>query len=442
MSRYHTVLRKQLAEGFWPPRWRKAPAAAQHASALSPGAFPRRALEDWITAHYFSGATRDQLEGKELECLAEMVAYLQEKIGLKLDETAASPFRAKCLLRDSFFTFPRPLCLTLMTAFAAATGTQALLPSLGFQELESGSVRYWVRIGVHRRMMAQERKSIRPRQWKAGVELEYTGGVRKAYDPLVVLPGFGSGMLLFSRLIAALEKNFEETDVFVICPPKQAGPSYPDGKDSEDAPLPGPWCACISDILQMWGHLHAHFFAQSYGTVMLTWILRRVPSIVSRVTLLDPVCFATELRGVVELRMRRAKLHNAGLLEQFWDQWATTELGLASLLHRQIDPFETVLRPEHLQNVPTLIILMEDDMLVDTRKVQVLLAHAQQQRTNPERPMIVRMMPGSHGSALLHADLRREIADSVQQFHDGNRKPVNRFGSMSALSHKATKSLG
>ncbi|CAE8652555.1 unnamed protein product, partial [Polarella glacialis] len=43
-------------------------------------------------------------------------------------------------------------------------------------------------------------------------------------------------------------------------------------------------------MLAAWGHASAHFIGHSFGTVVITWVLRK-SEMATSVVLLDPVCF-------------------------------------------------------------------------------------------------------------------------------------------------------
>ena len=51
-----------------------------------------------------------------------------------------------------------------------------------------------------------------------------------------------------------------------------------------------------------------------------------------------------------------------GLVEQL-GAWAATELGTSLLLHRQLDPLETLLWPEQLERIPALVVLPTSEAL-------------------------------------------------------------------------------
>lgn len=100
--------------------------------------------------------------------------------------------------------------------------------------------------------------------------------------PVVFIHGLGCGLAVYLRFLRRLACSRE---CFVVELPEisQLG--------VEAVMPPSDMADAIDAMLRAHGHARACFVAHSYGTFVMSWILRARRSLVERVVLLDPVCF-------------------------------------------------------------------------------------------------------------------------------------------------------
>jgi len=126
----------------------------------------------------------------------------------------------------------------------------------------------------------------------------------------------------------------------------------------------------IQTVLHKDGHSDARFVAHSFGTIIMTWILRdeKRRQIVSSVTFIDPIVFLLSDPSVAFNFLHRVPSNSVELMMHYF---VARELYIAETLCRNFSWSHAILFGEELinMNLKTTVILSGKDVIVPARKV-------------------------------------------------------------------------
>eukprot|EP00392_Amoebophrya_sp_AT5.2_P014755 g14916.t1 len=115
----------------------------------------------------------------------------------------------------------------------------------------------------------------------------------------------------------------------------------------------------------------AHFIGHSYGSFILSWVLKRQPKLVKYLSFLDPICFLMQMPDVVYNAGYRTPPHYAALLLR---TFIMREPHIANTLARALWPNEVHLYVEDIgEHIPTLVALCGLDGLIPAHSVKLYL---------------------------------------------------------------------
>ncbi|CAK0815001.1 unnamed protein product, partial [Prorocentrum cordatum] len=104
--------------------------------------------------------------------------------------------------------------------------------------------------------------------------------------PLVFCHGVGVGPTMCLSFLQPLARVLgQDYPIFLV---DSAAVSM---RFSEDVPSAREIAANMANMLLVWGFASAHFVGHSFGTFLVSWMLRYQPGHVERCTFVDPVCF-------------------------------------------------------------------------------------------------------------------------------------------------------
>ena len=333
---------------------------------------------------------------------------------------------------------PRPLFLYgVSCALLPLLADGALLKRQGFREFASGSLRYFVRTGKHCssfRTTADERGSdlVLPSpndddtsssSSEKPVEQADTSTPSKC--PIVFVCGIGVGSAGYAPFLLDLVKTYPDRKIFFLALP------HVSMRMSETGMSPAEVVACIVDMLathssayyESPGNLSegdfvceadvedvvdsteskvvngsgrttsgrrrgktshrsdgaacgAHFVGQSFGTIVMSWVIRRRPDLVQFATFIDPACFLLSQSDLVfNMLYRSPRTWIQLLLKYFFAQ----ELHLVHSLQRKFFWDQSILWASNLR-FPTNVVLCGLDSLLPAQSVRQYLAKERQQR--------------------------------------------------------------
>ncbi|KAJ1623412.1 hypothetical protein T492DRAFT_1148551 [Pavlovales sp. CCMP2436] len=285
-------------------------------------------LGEWLAWAYWN-ADPAQVPATELEPLVGAVERWVREGAAELPALPpgynAALFACRLTL-DGLRCSHRPLFAYVVTHLACAAAAYASLRSRGFVRRRAGSLSFWHKPGAG--------ASTDPR-------------------PLVFLGGLGVGLVSYLRLIDELEHHFPgralllvELEHLCMRLPLQHVPSP---QDSVNA---------LRHALELCGAEGAHFICHSFGTVVLSWLLRLAPEgCVQAATFVDPIPFLLFKSNVALVRY-----------------FVAEELGISLSLHRHFSWGHNVLHPRLLARTPASVVLSEFDAYVPSAAVARHLA--------------------------------------------------------------------
>eukprot|EP00928_Gymnodinium_smaydae_P032182 TRINITY_DN23375_c1_g1_i2.p1 TRINITY_DN23375_c1_g1~~TRINITY_DN23375_c1_g1_i2.p1 ORF type:complete len:217 (-),score=43.82 TRINITY_DN23375_c1_g1_i2:233-883(-) len=195
--------------------------------------------------------------------------------------------------------------------------------------------------------------------------------------------------------------------------------------------------ANMVDMLEVWGFSQAHFVGHSFGSFLLSWMLRYQKSYVIRCTFLDPVCFLVlkVLAEGHELQQVRSDL-TMDLMELGIKYFVMTELFVCNFVCRCFFWEESMLDLQDLEGIEALIVLESEDNIVPTHSVHRLVL-SERARRRSQRPsdsegdfhddeMIlgIEWVEGQpHAGFLFDAQACQQVCTRLSDFHvDGRRR--------------------
>lgn len=189
------------------------------------------------------------------------------------------------------------------------------------------------------------------------------------------------------------ELCYAHTTVFLVSMPHLAM------RLKSDVPSGAEVVTCLTGMLSSWDYRRAHFVGHSFGSVVMAWVVRQAPEIVSSAVFIDPVCFLLAKPDVCYNFVYRPPQKP---LELVMSYFAARELFIANSLSRNFFWFDCILWPESLAAIPSLIVLSGRDNIVPAHSVcRYLTAYKHQYKTNN---IHISWLPDlGHGEFLLFA---------------------------------------
>jgi len=345
-------------------------------------------VAEWLTEYFFEGRTPSDVSAAELEELRQMVDHLAVWVGLPSRSFGAEHLRSpdvSCmrLTRDPLVAASRPLWIYAITTLLLPSIAHQRCRWMGFSKFVSGGLEYW-----HRPAQQGERT-----------------------QPIVFCHGLGVGVLPYLDLVGDI-CSAVGSEIFLLDMPHLSS------RPKTDVPSPRETVACIVDMLAAWGHASAHFVGHSFGTVVITWVLRRSEMATSAV-LLDPVCF---------LLMKHDVLSNV-LYSSFFQPlsdfrsaafqfFVFQELYTAHALSRNFFWQDNDLTAEKLQR-PAVVLLSGADTIVPAHSVRRLLECEKRRR----QQLLVSDKLAREGGSMVRQrsagnGMRRQTSDPAAPAHE------------------------
>lgn len=227
--------------------------------------------------------------------------------------------------------------------------------------------------------------------------------------PIVFIHGLGVGVAPYLRFIRRLAQARE---CFVIDLPEvsQSG--------CERVLSPQAMAECIAQMLSVFGHEKACFVAHSYGTFVMSWIIRYRRDIVGKTILLDPVSFLLAQPDVAYNFLYRDP-HNP--VTVFIANFVRWELFSANVLMRHFYWHENVLWSEDLPE-NSVVVLASNDDIIDAKKIRYYLEERQREGVNakifrktdePDSLKLLWLEGFYHGGILLSRAAQLQIVECL-----------------------------
>jgi len=224
------------------------------------------------------------------------------------------------------------------------------------------------------------------------------GEARPPEPPVVFIHGLGVGLLPYLPFIRRLARQRE---CFVVEVPEvsQVGAKVTLTPDS--AP------AAFAAMLESHGHASACFVGHSYGTCIASWVARARPDVVSKLVLLDPVCFLL-CQPDVAFNFLYRRPHN--VMMRVTASFVRWELFAANVLMRHFYWYHNVLWREELPDDCVVALSSRDDITTNVPDVWRYLEEHQQGARGSKLKLL--WMDGlHHGQVLLSKQAQLRVLE-------------------------------
>ena len=158
--------------------------------------------------------------------------------------------------------------------------------------------------------------------------------------------GLGVGVLSYITLISELVAREPRRRLFLTSLP------HISMRIVEQQPSPSQIVVAVTDMLRSWGVASAHFAGHSFGTIVCAWVIKGAPSLVAKLTLLDPVCLLLCKHDVAFNFLHKPPANASELLMQWF---VGKELYIAHSLTRTFNWHTNILWPEDFSCPATVV---------------------------------------------------------------------------------------
>ncbi|KAJ9052404.1 hypothetical protein DSO57_1034479 [Entomophthora muscae] len=210
--------------------------------------------------------------------------------------------------------------------------------------------------------------------WGRGFQFHRSSGKKHEYwvkegqsneDPLVVMTGFGVGIVGYYMFVKELINHFPNRTIILF------ETSYVNLKPAASVITETDSLCEVDDMFLDLKLDKCTLMAHSFGTFIAGWIAKHRPHYISKLVLVDPVCFRTWDASFYQTMFRQPP----DSLESKAYQILLASGPIVSLgLARHMNWFGSILFPEQI-TVPTQIFLAENDFLLDPAGLHSYLQH-------------------------------------------------------------------
>jgi pimeloyl-ACP methyl ester carboxylesterase len=333
--------------------------------AENPAAWLRRGnVEDWITHYFFRGATPEEVKAMRggSEELCNLVDMVLEFTGISLGEGRNPNIRPHLLMSDPLPVVHRPLLVYVGSSLICPFMTHQVMRFFGFERERIGGLSYW-----HRGL----RDGIR-----ADVDI---AGSRRI--PLVFLHGLGVGLVPYYLFLYHLSEHYSG-ELFVPELPFLAMMPW------ERVPSAREVVAQLQDMLAAHRCVGAHFAGHSFGTVILSWMIKSSPTSIICCTLIEPAAMLSIKSDLLQKMMWDPPIN---AVYEFLRYFVFRELFTMNLLCRCSFWEQSTLWPEEI-TTPAVVELASEDAVVSSFFVRRLLEHERAARKQKKRSTDLRRL--------------------------------------------------
>lgn len=345
--------------------------------------------EDWIAWGFFIKRVQDLSPEQRREVHA-FVERFEQKCDIKLAEGHNAQVRPYKFNMEPVESVHRPLAYYLVVHGVL----QRVLAPAGFLALgfgvmrRCGSFNYWIR---RRRGSAE-----------AG-----TGTEPKA--PLVLIHGIGIGVLPYVPFCRALlAESGEERDVVVLELPAVAQQISP-------AELtPSSFCTDVRRLFASEALPPARFVGHSYGTNLLSWVVKDTPELAESYVFLDPGCFLLHYTKTLKAIVYKDALTDA---EKLFNFFLRSELFFSNHMRRHFLWDKNILFFEEIPlRCRTLIVLSDEDEIMPVDEILTVYDAAIKDDAQDVAHIHVEVLEQTSHGGFLFADSREHVIRKLLHF--------------------------
>jgi pimeloyl-ACP methyl ester carboxylesterase len=328
----------------------------------------RENVQEWL-AWAFWNADRRAVPPTEMEPLVQTVErwVLERHPEQPPIKAGYNPRLFACRLTlDTLRCKHRPLVAYVVTHMAVCTWASIALRTRGFRARRDGNIDYW-----HFAAPRPPPSSAAANSSSASPTAAAAAAAAVRQPPIVFIAGMGVGLVSYLRLVDELMIAFPSREMLLIEVPYLCMrlPTFA----LHDVPSPEQTVLGLRAVLAACGAESAHWIGHSFGTVVMSWVLRLAPrSCVAACTFIDPIPFLLFKSNVAVRFVYRPP---ATAVDRLVRYFVTEEIGISHALHRHFSWPHNVLRPDVLEGVPTAVVLSEHDSYVPSDAVGRHLKH-------------------------------------------------------------------
>lgn len=337
----------------------------------------RENLREWM-AWALHGHPLEKLLSEEEDQIEEMMISMEtEKLGgtWRFPEGKNALVRSARLNLDPVMALPRPLLIYSTVALLDGVSNM-LLWTKGFRKM---SVRVVSSIGEESTLVYWHRAHMCGKGTK---------------HPLVFFHGIGIGLISYHFMLNNLagDRDIVLLQVPEVAMQHQAKPQV----------SPSIFQQGLRKIIQRHSYSKICAMGHSYGTVLVSWVLRDLREFVAGVVFLDPVCFLLFLPDVcMNFIYRRPELALSYESVRAWvvHYFAKRELGIAHTLQRHFCWYVNNTWCEDLCENVAVVLAERDEICPASAVSQYLKKHNKQRKQQGRQAVEVIWLP-----ELYHAD--------------------------------------
>ncbi|KAI0237341.1 hypothetical protein L0F63_007484, partial [Massospora cicadina] len=234
------------------------------------------------------------------------------------------------MTHDPLVVQHKPL-LTYMGIWIIQSMGYAILLSMGFRALVVEGIRYWIYM---------------PKP-----------GLNRVDDPpIFFVHGVGIGLVMYCKMVRELLIKKPNRPILLMELPHISIAL------SGQVPTMAQTLSSVDAILKLHKLTQCTFMAHSYGTIVTAWIVKERPQLISRLVLIDPVCFLVWEPSLIYNFLYSEPDSFTHFMCQYF---ISNDMYVSYTLRRNFCWGQNTLFPEFLTHLDTAIFLAENDYIID-----------------------------------------------------------------------------
>ncbi|KAI9343589.1 hypothetical protein BDR26DRAFT_240972 [Obelidium mucronatum] len=330
--------------------------------------FFRRSRLAWAM---FSVPSYDPLNIDQFKEVEDILLQL-ESLNIKFKPGRNMTISATMLNHNPVKAYPKPfLFYVVMKAFECVEFWA--LTCFGFDKLAIGEITYWVRNSPNKTSVLKNTHHV----------------------PIVFIHGLGVGLLQYIHFVYCLKSSQSSRTIFLVELP------YVSMRFVEHVPSVEETVAGIEGLLEFHGFQKAHIVGHSWGTAVVSWMIKYSKYTVSSV-LLDPIVFLPITPDLAFNFVHRRPGHNTDTVRanEFIVHWLLSrELHISHVISRHYCWHHNLLWPDELPKYHH-VVGSSQDMLINGQMLAKYLETNHVEHT---------MFDVDHGSFLIMPDIQSDI---------------------------------
>eukprot|EP00743_Colponemidia_sp_Colp-15_P010786 GILK01011928.1.p1 GENE.GILK01011928.1~~GILK01011928.1.p1 ORF type:complete len:508 (-),score=75.85 GILK01011928.1:313-1836(-) len=372
---------------------------------------------EWF-AWVLYGKHAEQMHGAEAAELLSLINEVEERIGLVFKAGKNMAIKCMRLNLDPVTALHRPL-VYYVASLSLHYVSNVCLRLMGFERHRKGSFKYWLR-------KVDSMTDLRPVVFAHGIGaglvtyLQFIYRLRSMNRPLFLLD-----LPHISMRITTAVPSMEATvnSIADMLNSHSTGSQFKSTQNLDQGVdssvrrrrFSADTTQSATSSVDVSRPLKALFVGHSFGTIVVSWVIRQRPDLVENTLLADPVSF---------LLCRSAICQNFAYRKPVYDWmyfFVCQELYISHSLFRHFWWFQNVLYVEDLYSIPTTVVLAGNDSITPSVEAREYL---EKRREDGSAPLKVLWYPTfGHAHFTLSAPAQREALQAVMELERSGKVP-------------------